>query len=147
MFDIYIICRVLSAKKKRDLLMTEQQLQDLFENMLNFIRDEHGICLLVDLKIDYQGKYPKARDYARTTGDTICVSPKILRASSDQVRGLLYHELGHVLLMRQGDYDHPEWLADHIAELCFQVPIYYDDIGVQTIAGGTRPRPSHLPKY
>ena len=98
------------------------------------------------LVIDYTGDYPKARDYAKTTGDTIYVSPKILDADLPRVEGLLYHELGHVLLMQHGDYDHSENYADYIAELCFSTPIYYDTEGVQTIAGGARPRPDYLPK-
>ena len=44
------------------------------------------------------------------------------------------------------DYDHSENYADYIAELCFSTPIYYDTEGVQTIAGGARPRPDYLPK-
>ena len=126
--------------------MSETELRRIFANILEYIRSVHGMDVDVDLVIDYTGDYPKARDYAKTTGDTIYVSPKILDADLPRVEGLLYHELGHVLLMQQGDYDHSEIYADYIAELCFSTPIYYDIEGVQTIAGGARPRPEHLPK-
>lgn len=126
--------------------MTESELRNTFSDILEYISEEHGIDLRVSLVIDRQGSYPKKRDYAKTSGDVIFLSPKILKADHERVLGLLYHELGHVLLMRQGDYDHSERFADYIAELCFSTPIFYDIDGVQTIEGGERPRPSHLPK-
>lgn len=126
--------------------MQERQIQHVFQNVLKFIRQEHGIVLNVSLEIDYAGSYPKPRDFAQTSGIKIYFSPKILEADESRFRGLLYHEIGHVLLMQAGDYTHSERRADQIAELCFGVPIYYDIEGVQTISGGVRPRPSHLPQ-
>jgi len=126
--------------------VSEQELRRIFEEIIAYIEVHHGMFLDVDLVIDHNGSYPKPRDYAKTSGEVIYVSPKILSADRERVLGLLYHEIGHVLLMQQGDYDHSELHADYIAELCFSVPIYYDIEGVQTIRGGERPRPPHLPK-
>ena len=99
--------------------MSESELRRIFNDILEYIRSVHGMDIDVDLVIDRTGNYPKARDYAMTTGDTIYVSPKILSADLPRVQGLLYHELGHVLLMQQGDYDHSELYADYIAGCVF----------------------------
>ena len=126
--------------------MTELAIRKMLAGALQHIRKQHDMIMHVDLVIDYDGSYPKPRDFAKTTGSVIYLSPKILQSSRARVEGLLFHELGHVLLMQSGDYDHSERRADLIAELCFGVPIYYDIEGVQTTAGGVRPRPSNLPQ-
>jgi predicted metal-dependent peptidase len=126
--------------------MAELEIRKMLAGALQHIRERHDMILHVDLVIDYGGSYPKSRDFAKTTGSVIYFSSKILQSPRSRVEGLLFHELGHVLLMQSGDYDHSERRADIIAELCFGVPIYYDTNGVQTTAGGVRPRPSHLPR-
>ena len=126
--------------------MTESEIFAEFQRMIDHIYEAHGIDVRVDLVMDYTGDYPKPRDFAKTTGSTIYISPKLIGCDIDRVRGLLYHEIGHALLMQQGDYDHPEDDADYVAELCFQTPIYYDKDDIQTVGGGTRPRPKHLPQ-
>ena len=127
--------------------MSESELQTLFKSMLIYIGKTHGVWLDVTLVIDHAGSYPKTRDYARTSGRVVFVSPKILKASLSRIQGLLYHEIGHVLLMQEAeDFEHSERQADYIAELCFNTPIYYDIEGVQTIQEGERPRPPHLPQ-
>lgn len=127
--------------------MKAQEIRTLFSQMCDFIRQEHGIDLPVSLVIDYNGSYPKPRDFAKTNSQCIFLSPKILKAPRHRVEGLLRHELGHVLLMRQGDYDHSEQTADDIAELCFGEKILYDQDGVQSTKVGVYPRPLHLPQY
>lgn len=126
--------------------MTESEIRALFARMLDHIRTYHGLDINVRLVIDRTGSYPNRRDFAKTTGSTIYVSPKLIGSDIDRIRGLLYHELGHVLLMQSGDFDHSEDYADYVAELCFQTPIYYDTEDVQTTAYGVRPRPPHLPQ-
>lgn len=127
--------------------MKPLEIQSLFQSLLNYIHETHQIDIR-DLKLvlDDYGSYPKKRDFAKTSGKIIYLSPKILNADESRVRGLLYHEIGHVLLMREGDFEHSERTADMIAELCFGSPLYYDKDGVQNISSGTRPRPPHLPK-
>ncbi len=143
---LYLSHIYLYLKKAR--LMSEEEIFIEFEQMLDHLRYRHGIDLDVDLVVDWVGSYPEPRDFAKTTGTTIFISPKLSRGghSVERVRGLLYHEIGHVLLMQQGDYDHSEEYADYIAELCFQTPISYDTEDVQTTGNGTRPRPRHLPR-
>lgn len=125
--------------------MSVETLLLTFDELMDHLKSNHQIELNVDLVIDYEGSYPKPRDYAKTTGECIYLSPKILIASRDRIEGLLRHELGHVLLMQVGDYDHSEREADLVAEQFLGKFIYYDDEDVQTVALGTRPRPSHLP--
>lgn len=127
-------------------MMTFKQIEDLLFQYLEYLHDEFGLLLEVRLVLDVNGSYPKARDYAKTNSREIFLSPKILHASIPRVEGLLRHELGHVILMTDGDYDHSEREADEIAEFCFRAPIYYDEDGVQSTKEGIRPRPNHLPQ-
>jgi len=126
--------------------MSWEEIELLFSKLLSQIQQKHGIQLSVVLFCDWGGAYPKVRDFAQTDGDCINLSPKIIGEPRHRVCALLMHELGHVLLMRDGDYTHSERYADEIAELCFGVPIYYDKEGVQTLNTGIRPRPNHLPQ-
>lgn len=97
------------------------------------------------VSLDFQGRYPKDRDYAKTNGFTIYFSPKILDCEDHRVEGLLRHELGHIILMQAGLLNHSERDADTIAEFCFGLPIYYDSSDIQSIKEGNYPRPNHLP--
>jgi len=126
--------------------MTLFEIESILEDLLDCVYQTHGIDLQVSVLIDHVGDYPKARDYAKTTGDVVYLSPKIYRASEDRVQGLLRHELAHALLMQNGDYDHSERYADEIAECFCGSPIYYDIDDVQCISGGIRPRPHYLPQ-
>lgn len=126
--------------------MTEQYIRMVFDCMLQHLLLNWGLALDLEVRIDTLGDYPKPRDFAKTDGRVIYLSPKILSSDIERVEGLLYHELGHAILMDMGDYTHSERSADLVAEECFDVEIYYDEIGVQTTLGGRRPRPSHLPK-
>jgi len=126
--------------------MEKSLIQKEVERAFAYLEARHGIILEVDVEVDYEGDYPRPRDFAKTSGDVIYFSPKILSADVLRLRGLLYHEIAHALLMREGDYDHSEAYADQVAEFLFNTQIFYDSEGVQTLAGGTRPRPLHLPQ-
>jgi len=104
-----------------------------------------GFSIPVTVILDFQGAYPNVRDYAKTDGRVLYLSPKILKANKSRIEGLLRHELAHVALMHFGDYDHTECYCDVIAEDLFQSKIYYDTDFVQNSKQGTRPRPTHLP--
>jgi len=106
-----------------------------------------GFSIPVTVILDFQGAYPNVRDYAKTDGRVLYLSPKILTASRSRIEGLLRHELAHVALMHFGDYDHSEAHCDRIAEELFQSKIYYDRDFVQNSKGGSRPRPAHLPTH
>jgi|SaaInlStandDraft_6_1057023.scaffolds.fasta_scaffold321998_1 hypothetical protein len=126
--------------------MTLNQIENTLNTLLDYLYRTKGIDLDVDVVIDYHGTYPNLRNYAKTTGDIIYFSPKILRASEDRLQGLLRHELAHVLLIQGGDFDHSEAYADEIAESFFGKPIFYDRQDVQCVSGGVRPRPLYLPQ-
>ena len=118
---------------------------NLKDNLLQQFSRVWGIDLDVELVLDTSGVYPKVRDYARTDGNCIYFSPKILDASNDRIEGLLRHELAHVILMRKGLFLHSEVEADAIAEWAFGLPIRYDIDDVQSISRGRIGRPLHLP--
>lgn len=94
-------------------------------------------------------EFPEARNMAYcsqddNTGDMkIVVAPKLVRANSDRIEGVLRHEFGHALLLFSG-HKHGERDADLLAEKVFGDPIFYDRIAVQTLRGGIRPRPASL---
>jgi len=125
--------------------MTWDEIVSLLDRLLEDIRVTHHFDLHVELVCDFQGSYPKARDFAQTDGQSIMLSPKIIGQPYSRVAAILMHELGHILLMRSGDYTHTEIETDQISEICFGVLIYYDIEGVQTLDAGVRPRPPHLP--
>ena len=93
---------------------------------------------------DRPGAFPKRRDFAYTDGSTVFFSPKITSAPPDRIRGLVRHEICHILFMQEGTA-HSEVDADDLALVVFGSPIYYDDEDVQTVRPGVSPRPSHLP--
>lgn len=104
------------------------------------------VCLSVGKK----SEFPKARNMAYCHHDeesrhlTIVVAPKLFQGDAERIEGVLRHEFGHALLFFWGYPDHGERDADNVAEHVFELPIYYDRETVQTIRGGTRPRPAHL---
>lgn len=93
---------------------------------------------------DTPNKFPKARDFAYTDGECIYFSPKIRAASLPRIKGLVRHEIAHVLFMQEGTA-HSETDADDLAFIVFGSPIYYDTSHIQTVLAGTSPRPAHLP--
>jgi hypothetical protein len=113
--------------------------------LLAQIASDFDIHIQVSVVLDHEGSYPKARDFAKTTGDVIYFSPKILNAAPLRVEGLLRHELAHVVFMQSGNFDHTERETDALAEELFGDNIYYDAQDIQTIAPGKRPRPHYLP--
>lgn len=91
-----------------------------------------------------QGKFPKKRDFAYTDGHTIFFSPKIERAKESRVRGLVRHEICHVLFMQEGT-PHSETDADLLALIVFGEPILYDKDLIQNTEEGRAGRPTSLP--
>jgi len=104
----------------------------------------------VALAVGDPSEFPMARNMAychheEESGDlTIVVAPKLARGSRERIEGVLRHEFGHALLFFWGYPDHGERDADNLAENVFGDPIYYDRATVQTLRGGTRPRPAYL---
>jgi hypothetical protein len=88
----------------------------------------------------------------------IVVAPKLLRSKPERVEAIFRHELAHAAEFHLGEHElrkmaaldgetlppGPERRADKVAEIIWGEPIYYDEILVQTLSGGKRPRPRHL---
>ena len=102
----------------------------------------------VVLEIGNPAEFPANRDYAYCAWDgekaRIVFAPKIHRADQPRQDALIRHELAHALLT-SADLPHSERECDAVAEAIFGDLIYYDDEDVQTLTGGARPRPRHLP--
>jgi hypothetical protein len=109
------------------------------------LEDLAGRRIDVSLEIDYRGAYPDVRNYAKTDGYVIYVSPKILSAEEHRIEGLLRHEFAHVVFIQSGNHHHTETETDKLAEDLFGDVILYDDDDVQSILYGRAPRPSYLP--
>lgn len=102
-----------------------------------------GLCL-----DDAAGRRSRrACAYCEELGDSrymIGIAPKMLEASSARVRGVLAHELGHVIMLTEGKPKHSERDADLAAERLFGLQIAYDEEDIQTTGPGIRPRPAYL---
>lgn len=103
----------------------------------------------VCLSVGDASEFPRRRNMAYCTGNarkdlSIIVAPKMFDADLSRIEGVLRHEFGHALLFFWGNAEHGERDADAVAEQVFGLPIYYDRETVQTIRGGSRPRPAHL---
>jgi predicted metal-dependent peptidase len=127
--------------------MNETEIKKIFEKLRKEVELVLSCHFHIKCNIDYEGKYPKKRDYAMTSGEEVFLSPKILKADVNRVQGLLRHELGHAVLMQAGLYEHSERQVDKLAEVLFGDVIYYDQDDIQTInsKNGVSPRPSYLP--
>ena len=72
----------------------------------------------------------------------VYVSDRLLHEPEEVQRGVLAHELGHIILMFEGDEDHSERAADDAALEFLNVRVRYDARGVQTTGAGVSPRPA-----
>ncbi len=122
------------------------RINNIFFDLVNQIIPLFDGEFSVRLVLDDARKYPKTRDYAMSSVDTVFIAPKILEASKNTIEGLLMHELAHVYLMKMGIHEHSELQTDQLAELIFDKKIYYDNNDIQTTKGGKYPRPDYLPK-
>lgn len=104
--------------------------------------------LKLSVAIGKASEFPKKRNYAYCSWDgekaAIVFAPKIRNATRSRQDALIRHELAHALLL-SADLPHDERECDAVAEEFWGDPIYYDADDIQTLAGGTRPRPRHLP--
>ena len=121
---------------------------DFYRVIEEYRRDiiaQYGAFFDFEFTIDYDGRYPNKRDFAKTDGYVIFFSPKILTASLPQIEGLIAHEIAHTVFIKLGYDDHSEEETDMLAEVLFHKKIYYDDMLVQNTSSGIRPRPPYLP--
>lgn len=78
------------------------------------------------------------------TPPEISVAGRLEDQPAGNIEGVLAHELGHAMLFTLGRPRHEEREADAVAEHWLGVRIGYDADGVQTTAGGERPRPGWI---
>jgi predicted metal-dependent peptidase len=127
-------------------------LEDAFATLHAVACERLGEDFYCNLALGETEEFPAARSMAYTTRDKrgdilVVVAPKLVVCGDlDRIEGVLRHEFGHATLWHLERLKHSERDADAMAEDLFGSPIYYDREDVQTIAGGTRPRPSHLPR-
>jgi hypothetical protein len=147
--------------------MTNADAKKLYRNLHRDVQTIVGSGFSVPLAIGKSSEFPDRRNMAycayrdynsgkRTI--SIVVAPKLIRSSKSRVSAILRHELAHAAEFHIGEHElrkmaaldgetlprGPERRADRIAEIIWDEPIYYDDILVQTLDRGTRPRPRHL---
>ena len=109
----------------------------LFETYKSQIYKKHGIDLSkIELKLGKNEEFPNNRDYAYTLIQKVpevVIAPKIRKLSKNQIKGVLLHELGHVILLLKKNKNHSERKADQITKKFFGKHIYYDEKMVQTL--------------
>lgn len=117
------------------------------------------------LVVGHPSEFPKKRNmaycYVEHDGSIfIVISPKLAGGSTSRVEAILRHELAHAIEFHTGEtelremarldghelHTGQELRADQVAEIIWEDPIYYDEINVQTLERGKRPRPTHLGK-
>lgn len=124
-----------------------------------------------DLRAEAAEKYPKVaqtglkldpsihkkpRDFGMASlekpGPMVYVAPELAKQSASCIKGILGHELGHIIVLigyfpiKKG-YDAMERQADAVAEDAFGQKMFYTKNGVQSMgrgAKGARPRPKGL---
>jgi len=127
-------------------------LEDTFATLHAVACERLGDDFYCNIALGDAEEFPAARNMAYTTRDQrgdilVVVAPKLVVCGDvDRIEGVLRHEFGHAALWHLDRPKHSERDADAVAEDLFGAPIYYDREDVQTLAKGTRPRPSHLPR-
>lgn len=125
-----------------------RRVSSTFARLHDYVRRHYDPTFHVELYRGDASEFPKKRNMAYCRMErskvTIHVAPKMARAPMGQIEGVLRHEFGHAVFMLGGRPDHTERQADALAEDLFGAPIYYDRDLIQTIDGGTRPRPAFL---
>jgi len=127
-------------------------LEDTFATLHAVACERLGDDFYCNIALGDAEEFPAARNMAYTTRDKrgdilVVVAPKLVVCGDVcRIEGVLRHEFGHAALWHLDRPKHSERDADAVAEDLFGSPIFYDDEDVQTTAGGTRPRPSHLPR-
>lgn len=147
--------------------MTNDDAKKLYKGLHRDVQSIVGADFRVPLVVGKPDEFPMPRNMAycayrdHDSGRReifIVVAPKLIKSSKARVNAILRHELAHAIEFHIGEdavrgmagrdgYKlpaGPERRADRIAEIIWGDPLYYDDILVQTLDRGTRPRPRHL---
>lgn len=147
--------------------MKNEDAKKLYEGLHRDVQNVVGADFRVPLVVGKPDEFPMPRNMAycayrdHNSGRReifIVVAPKLIKSSKARVSAILRHELAHAIEFHIGENEvrsmagrdghtlppGPERRADRIAEIIWGEPLYYDDILVQTLNRGTRPRPRHL---
>ena len=147
--------------------MNHEHAKRMYRSMHRDVQSIVGADFSVPLVVGNPEWFPERRNMAfcsyrdHNSGERdieIVVAPKLLDGDPDRVKAIFRHELAHAIEFHLGENEvrsmarrdgetlpkGPERRADRIAEIIWGDPIYYDEILVQTLSGGTRPRPRHL---
>lgn len=63
----------------------------------------------------------------------LCCSSDVWKQPTARRRGLIAHEIGHMLLMKKGNYDHAEHEADQEVKKVLGLTVKYDRKGLQNL--------------
>lgn len=147
--------------------MKNEDAKKLYKGLHRDVQSIVGADFRVPLVVGKSSEFPDRRNMAYcayrdyNSGKreiSIVVAPKLVSSSKARVSAILRHELAHAIEFHLGEDEvrgmarrnneklppGPERRADRIAEIIWGEPLYYDDILVQTLNRGTRPRPRHL---
>jgi hypothetical protein len=147
--------------------MKYEQAKKLYGSLHRDVQSIVGADFHVPLVLGNPDEFPMPRNMAycayrdHPSGKReifIVVAPKLIRSNKARVNAILRHELAHAIEFHAGEDEvrrlakqdghklppGPERRADRIAEIIWDDPIYYDDILVQSLNKGIRPRPRHL---
>ena len=147
--------------------MNHERAKRMYKRLHRDVQSVVGSDFSVPLGVGDPEWFPEPRNMAfcayrdHNSGERdieIIVAPKLLDGDPERVAAIFRHELALAIEFHLGEAkvrkmarvngeslpSGPERRADRIAEILWGEPIYYDDILVQTLSGGTRPRPRHL---
>ncbi len=146
--------------------MSYDHAKSTYRRLHRDVQDVVGRDFRVPLVVGDPDQFPRARNMAYCMyrdGNAgreidIVAAPKLLRGHDDRIEAIFRHELAHAIEFHVGEHqlremaaadghDLPrgaERRADRVAEIIWGDPIYYDEILVQTLGRGIRPRPRHL---
>ena len=146
--------------------MSYDHAKKMYRRLHRDVRSIVGADFRVPLVVGEPDEFPLPRNMAYCAyrdGNTgreieIVAAPKLLRGSDDRIEAIFRHELAHAIEFHLGEGELREMAAvngrslprgaerraDTVAEIIWGDPIYYDEILVQTLGRGVRPRPEHL---
>ena len=124
--------------------MSRRQVRQVFDVLQGRARQLGWLPERVKLVWGAASDFPKDRDHAYATKNTITLAPKMADAPVQRVLGVLSHELAHAACIQNGE-QHSEAEADAVGAKILGGRIGYDSDGVQS-AGARGSRPTGLPK-
>lgn len=150
-----VLCKKYSGYRENPKDEKLKALGTMFKHLRDAVGQNHPEVYATALIVD-PDVHDLPRHYAMAglekTGPVVLVAPELANKPAVVQRGVLAHELGHVVAAltippKRHGHDAGEREADRIAEDALGMPIYYGKDGVQRMgkgAKGVRPRPRGL---